>query len=114
MFRGRDGGRQISSTWTTHIMHKGDQTRSMSRKTETLSNKKTIKLMLILACLATQIALTMAAQWADRVIVLDRQRLRATGAPEDVPTAAMFTEIYGMSAAVERNSRGGLQVVMDG
>jgi iron complex transport system ATP-binding protein len=46
--------------------------------------------------------LSLAARWADQVIVLDRGRLYASGAPQDVLTPAMLADVYGVHARVER------------
>lgn len=45
--------------------------------------------------------LSLAARWADQVIVLDRGRLYADGPPGDVLTAAMLADVYGVHARVE-------------
>jgi iron complex transport system ATP-binding protein len=46
--------------------------------------------------------LSLAARWADRMVVLDEGRLWGAGAPEDVLTAAMLADVYGVRASVER------------
>jgi iron complex transport system ATP-binding protein len=46
--------------------------------------------------------LSLAARWADQVIVLDRGQLYATGSPQDVLTPAMLADVYGVYARVER------------
>jgi iron complex transport system ATP-binding protein len=46
--------------------------------------------------------LSLAARWADQVIVLDRGQLYATGSPQDVLTPAMLADVYGVHARVER------------
>jgi iron complex transport system ATP-binding protein len=46
--------------------------------------------------------LSLAARWADQVIVLDRGRLYASGVPQDVLTTAMLADVYGVHARVER------------
>jgi iron complex transport system ATP-binding protein len=46
--------------------------------------------------------LSLAARWADQVIVLDQGRLYASGAPHAVLTPAMLADVYGVHARVER------------
>ena len=46
--------------------------------------------------------LSLAARWADQMIVLDHGRLYAAGAPQDVLTPAMLADVYGVHARVER------------
>jgi len=45
--------------------------------------------------------LTLAAHWADSVIVLNNGRLHSTGVPSEAITASMLKEVYGASASVE-------------
>jgi iron complex transport system ATP-binding protein len=45
--------------------------------------------------------LTLAAHWADKVVVLDRGMLHSAGAPSEVITAAMLKDVYGVSASIE-------------
>lgn len=56
--------------------------------------------------------LTLAAQWADLMIVLHGGRVHSTGAPQDVLTPVMLADVYGVSALVERNSLGCLQLTV--
>lgn len=58
--------------------------------------------------------LALAAQWADRMVVLHRGALHAFGAPAEVLTPPMLAEVYGVRARVERCSAGRLQVLVDG
>lgn len=58
--------------------------------------------------------LTMAAQWADRILILKEGRLWGAGTPEEVLTPAMLAEVYGVSGSVERSSRGRLLVLAEG
>lgn len=46
--------------------------------------------------------LSLAARWADQLIVLDHGRLYAAGMPQDVLTPAMLADVYGVHARVER------------
>ncbi|UUP18443.1 ABC transporter ATP-binding protein [Nitratireductor thuwali] len=45
--------------------------------------------------------LALAAQWADRTIVLKSARLHSAGAPRDVITPSMLADVYGFAASVE-------------
>ncbi len=45
----------------------------------------------------------LAARFCDRLAVLSRGRLRADGAPADVLTPALLSEVYGVSGAVKRD-----------
>ena len=56
----------------------------------------------------------LAAQTADRIIVLHQGRIHSAGRPEDVVTPEMLAEVYGVAARVERCSRGRLMVLVDG
>lgn len=58
--------------------------------------------------------LNLAARWADRVVVLERGAVRATGAPEDAITPEILGAVYGVDARVERCTRGRLQIMVDG
>ena len=58
--------------------------------------------------------LTMAAQWADRVMVLKQGALWGAGKPEEVLTPEMLAEVYDVKARIERDSRGRLLVLADG
>lgn len=53
--------------------------------------------------------LTLAARWCDRVMVLDRGLIVADGSPQDVLTAELLRNVYGISAHVAR-TEGGLIV----
>jgi iron complex transport system ATP-binding protein len=46
--------------------------------------------------------LSLAARWADQMIVLDHGRLYAACAPQDMLTPAMLADVYGVHARVER------------
>jgi iron complex transport system ATP-binding protein len=58
--------------------------------------------------------LTLAARWADLLVVLDRGRVHAEGAPAAVVTEAMLAAVYGVAARVEHCSRDFLHVAVDG
>ncbi len=47
--------------------------------------------------------LNLAAEYCDRVVLLDRGRIAEAGAPEDVITADTIRNIYGARVLVERN-----------
>lgn len=57
--------------------------------------------------------LALAAQWSDRMVMLRQGRLYSAGRPAEVLTPAMLAEVYGVSARVERCSRGRLMVLVD-
>ena len=42
----------------------------------------------------------MAAQYADRILLMKASRITASGAPDDVLTASILTEAYGLNAQV--------------
>ncbi len=57
--------------------------------------------------------LSLAARWADDVIVMSEGRIAASGPPEQALTAATLSDVYGVQARVERCSRGMLQIMVD-
>lgn len=57
--------------------------------------------------------LALAAQWADRLIVMHQGSLYAAGAPQEVLTPQLLAEVYGVVARVERCSRGKLTIQID-
>ncbi|MGC4082789.1 MAG: ABC transporter ATP-binding protein [Vicinamibacterales bacterium] len=57
--------------------------------------------------------LSLAARWADRIVVLEQGRVRAWGSPADALTPDVLAAVYGVIARVERCSRGLLQVIVD-
>ncbi len=58
--------------------------------------------------------LALAAQWADRIVVLHGGGLHSDGPPAAVLTPAMLAEVYGVAARVECCSQGKLTVLIDG
>jgi iron complex transport system ATP-binding protein len=58
--------------------------------------------------------LNLAAQFADRIVVLEHGTVRADGSPEAAMTADILADVYGVAARVERCSRGRLQSAIDG
>ena len=58
--------------------------------------------------------LALAAQWADRIVLIHSGHVRAHGAPAEVLTPALLAEVYGVEARVEFCSRGRLMVLIDG
>ncbi len=57
--------------------------------------------------------LSLAARWADRILLLHRGKLVTDGKPEDAITPATLAAAYGVHARVERCSKGFLHVVAD-
>ncbi|MCV2448725.1 ABC transporter ATP-binding protein [Paracoccus sp. DMF] len=58
--------------------------------------------------------LALAAQWADRIVLLHDGHTHAEGRPEDVLTPTLLAQVYGVEARVERCSRGRIMVLIDG
>lgn len=58
--------------------------------------------------------LTLAARWADHLVVLDRGAVAAEGPPEEALSPSILSAVYGVEARVERCSRGRLQIMVDG
>jgi iron complex transport system ATP-binding protein len=57
--------------------------------------------------------LTVAARWADHIVVLSAGRMAAAGPPDAVLTAPLLAEVYGVEARVERCSLGTIQIIVD-
>ncbi len=55
-----------------------------------------------------------AAAWADMVMVLNEGRLFAHGTPREVITGAMLGQVYGIEAAVEQTTGGGIHIQIRG
>ncbi|MNR19899.1 Hemin import ATP-binding protein HmuV [compost metagenome] len=58
--------------------------------------------------------LSLAARWADDIVVLQQGRLHASGTPAQTLTPAMLAAVYGVQARTEACSAGWLQIVVDG
>ncbi|WP_337172877.1 ABC transporter ATP-binding protein [Gemmatimonas aurantiaca] len=58
--------------------------------------------------------LTLAARWADQLVVLHEGRIQAIGAPADALTSQLLSRIYDVDARVEPCSFGYPQVIVDG
>ena len=57
--------------------------------------------------------LSLAARWADRIVVLRGGRRHSQGEPGAVLTPAMLADVYGVAARVEPCGAGRLQVIVD-
>lgn len=58
--------------------------------------------------------LTLAARWADRLVVIARGSVVADGPAAEVLTPPLLAEVYDVSARVESCSAGRIQVIVDG
>lgn len=58
--------------------------------------------------------LALAAQWADRMVLMQGGTLAASGPPDAVVTSAHLAQVYGIDARVELCSQGRLMVMVDG
>jgi iron complex transport system ATP-binding protein len=58
--------------------------------------------------------LSLAARWADQIVVLHHGRTYAAGPPGQALTPAVLAEVYGVDARVERCTRGRLHIMVDG
>ncbi|MDF3852847.1 ABC transporter ATP-binding protein [Paracoccus sp. P2] len=58
--------------------------------------------------------LALAAQWADRIVLIHGGHTHAEGRPEQVLTPQLLAQVYGVEARVERCSRGRIMVLIDG
>jgi len=63
------------------------------------------------AVLAIVHDLTLAARFADRVVVMDRGRLVADGAPREVLTPARIAEVFGVDAAIVESEVGPIPIL---
>ena len=50
--------------------------------------------------------LALAARFADRIVMMDRGRLVADGAPREVLTAERIAAVFGVEAVDRRDARG--------
>lgn len=57
--------------------------------------------------------LSLAARWADEVVVMDGGAVYASGPPVNAITPRMLADVYGVDARVEACTRGTLQVMVD-
>lgn len=57
--------------------------------------------------------LALAAQWADRIVLMHDGQTHVSGTPEQVLTPALLAQVYGVEARVERCSRGRIMVLID-
>jgi iron complex transport system ATP-binding protein len=58
--------------------------------------------------------LTLAASWADHLVLLDRGAVVAEGPAEQALSPSILSAVYGVEARVERCSRGRLHIIVDG
>ncbi|MGO4853435.1 ABC transporter ATP-binding protein [Phaeovulum sp. W22_SRMD_FR3] len=58
--------------------------------------------------------LALAAQWADRIILMTGGRIAADGPPREVLQPEILSHVYGIAARVEQCSAGRLMVMVDG
>lgn len=58
--------------------------------------------------------LTLAATWADHLVVLHHGAVAAEGPPEQALQPAILSAVYAVEARVERCSRGRIHVMVDG
>lgn len=57
--------------------------------------------------------LTLAARWADHIVVLSDGAAAAQGDPEQAITPGMLARVYGVEAQVERSALGHLQISVE-
>ncbi len=57
--------------------------------------------------------LSLAARWADRVVLLDEGEVVAAAPPAEALTAERLHQVYGVACRLERCTRGTLQVLVD-
>jgi iron complex transport system ATP-binding protein len=58
--------------------------------------------------------LTLAASWADHLVVLDHGKVVSEGPLEEALSSSILSAVYGVEARVERCSRGRLHIMVDG
>ncbi|MGJ7545904.1 ABC transporter ATP-binding protein [Variovorax sp. LT1R16] len=95
----------------------------MDEPTSALDMRRQVQVLSLLQALARQRGkivvvalhdLNQALQFADQVVVLARGRALHSGRCEEVITPAMLRDVYQVDARVERCSRGGARVIVDG
>jgi iron complex transport system ATP-binding protein len=57
---------------------------------------------------------SLALRYADKIAVLNQGEVEAYGRPEDIVTAQMLADTYGIEARIELCSRGRIQMIVDG
>ena len=57
--------------------------------------------------------LSLAARWADRIVVFGNGTVAAAGRPDEALTPDVIAAVYGVAARVERCSQAGLQIIVD-
>ncbi len=57
---------------------------------------------------------TLAARWADLLLVMRNGKVQGLGAPEEIVTPAMLASVYGVAGRVERCSQNQLMLLIDG
>jgi iron complex transport system ATP-binding protein len=60
-----------------------------------------------IACLAIMHDLNAVARWADRVVLLESGRVRASGTVEDVLTPELLEDVFGVPFRIGRDSSSG-------
>ncbi|HLT63431.1 MAG TPA: ABC transporter ATP-binding protein [Pseudohongiella sp.] len=57
--------------------------------------------------------LSIAARWSDQIVVLAKGKVEAAGTPEQAITAEVLSQVYHVSARIERCSAGSFNVLVD-
>jgi iron complex transport system ATP-binding protein len=83
----------------------------VGRQQQVLELVDSLRLTRGLTVLSTMHDLTLAGQYADRLLLLDRGRLVAAGLAEEVLTRALITEHYGAEVTVVDDAESGVVVV---
>lgn len=58
--------------------------------------------------------LSLAAQWADRIVILKEGRIYSEGTPAQTITPQSLRDVYGVEATVDQDFRGRLRIMVDG
>ncbi len=58
--------------------------------------------------------LTLAARWADDIVLLDHGKVHASGSPDSAITSGTLASVYGVRARVEADPLAGLRITVDG